>query len=171
MVSYLIFGGFLIIISAFLVFDYYLVGKGYNFGHFLLSIITFAIFIFCIISGINEINDSKDLAANGKEVWATVIDGDVETKHHRRKVKTNYINTLLYDGNTKNFKLDRIYKKGSMMKLVYSQINSNNAIITDKKKSFLDYYLHDKSSLYFLLPIFNFLSCILFGYMFFKKKT
>lgn len=171
MVSFLIVGGLILIIAAFFVFDYYLIGKGYNLGYFLLSVITFSIFIFCIITSIDEIKNSKDLAVNGKETWATVIDGDVVTKHQRRRVKTNYINTLLYDGKQNKFTLDRIYKKGTMIKLVYSQKNPSNAIIMEKQKNFLNYYLYDKSFLDFLFPIFNLLSFILFGYLFFKKKN
>ena len=171
MIEIRIFGILLLIIIAFLAFDYFLVGKGYNLGHFLLSIITFAIFIFWLVSSIDEIKNSKDLAANGKEVWATVIGGNVETKFQRRRVKTNYINTLSYEGNEKKFNLDKIYDKGMKIKLVYSKNDPNNAKIMAKRDSFFDYYLYDKTLLNFLFPFFSLLACILFSLSFFKIKS
>ena len=171
MIGIVIFGVLLLIIFAGLAFDYFLVGKGYNLGHLILSIVSFSIVIIWIFVNVDEIKDSKDLAINGKEVWATVIEGNIETKHQRRRVKVNYINTIDYDGNEKNFNLDRIYKKGSKIKLVYSQKNPSNAKIMERQESILDYYLSDKTLLSLLFPIFSLLSVILFSYLFFNKKT
>lgn len=179
MIGYLILGILVVLVIGYFALDHFLFKKGIDLTrrlkYLFISIFSFPIGALLLWFCIGGITDSIDLAKNGVEVVAIVKESKVEKKYRRRRLRTYYINTLIYDGREKNFNLDKEYAIGTKFYLVYSAKNPNNAKVSRLKASFLEYFFDDKSlwSLFILIviPLFCFVVGVRSIILLFKKES
>ena len=70
---------------------------------------------------------------------------------------------MSYDGYTKTLSLDMLYEPGTQFPIIYSKINPQNAIISDKKKNFAGYLFGKSISENFLILFILSFTCFIYG--------
>lgn len=165
MLSYLTLGLVAVLVIGYLVLDYFMLGRGYDLTrrvkYIVVPVVSFSIGALLLWFSVDDIANSIDLANNGVETAAYVKESKIERRYRKGRSREYTINTLSYDGNEKRFHLNKVYSVGTKINIVYSLKNPNNAILSNSKNSFIEYFFEGKS-LWFIL-IFMSIQVLCFG--------
>lgn len=159
-----------LIVGVYIFFDYYLLKKNFDLfrrvkdfviGFFLLG---WGLILF--FSTVGLVINSLDLTNNAILSTCEVEKSNMVVQKRRRfKTTTYYYNSLSYDGYNTTLSLDMLYEPGTQLPIVYSKINPQNAIISDKKKNFVGYLFgRSFSENFFILFALSFTFLIYGGY-------
>ena len=157
-----------LIVGIYILLDHYLLKKNFDLFR---RVKNFAIGFFLIGWGLFFIFHTVALVTNALDLTNNAIISTCEVKENKMLVRkgrrsgtrTYYNNTMSYDGYNKTLSLDMLYEPGTQLPIVYSKINPQNAIISDKKKNFVGYLFRRSISENFLILFILSFTCLIYG--------